>query len=135
MIDLRKLEKVMLPESFQQPYHLLLPSGKSVDLRLLTVGDQIEIEKFPDSGDAYLFKWARSIVSENPVMDRLYELKSCSSKDTAAIRAWHEQMYHGPDMVTTFQCPKCSCEEEVDVPFRLDFFFPDGKTLTDTFGT
>jgi hypothetical protein len=134
MIDLRKLEKVLLPDSFQQPDHVILPSGKSVDLRLLTVGDQMEIEKFPNSGEAYLFKWARSIVSEKPVMDRFYELKTYSGRDMAKIRAWHEQMYHGPDMVTKFQCPKCSCEEDVEVPFRLDFFFPDGKTLTDTFG-
>jgi len=134
MIDLRTLEVETLPDSFQQPYHLQLPSGKSVHLRLLTVGDQIEIEKFPNADEAYLYKWARSVVSDKPVMDRLYELKEFSGRDMATVRSWHEKMYHGPNMSTTFQCPKCSQEEEVDVPFRLDFIFPDGQALTDTFG-
>jgi len=134
MIDLKKLEKVELPENFQQPYHLPLPSGGSVDLRLLTVGDQIEIEKFPNTAESYLFKWARSIVSDKSVVEMMYDLKKFGAKDLATIRSWHEKMYHGPDMVTKFQCPKCGSEEEVEVPFRLDFIFPDGQALTDTFG-
>lgn len=134
MIDLKKLEKVELPDSFQQPYHIPLPSGSSVDLRLLTVGDQIEIEKFPNAAESYLFKWARSIVSEKSVVETMYDLKKFGTRDLATIRSWHEKMYHGPDMVTKFQCPKCSNEEEVEVPFRLDFIFPDGQALTDTFG-
>jgi len=135
MINLTKLEKVELPKDFAQPYHLVLPSGGSVDLRLLTVGDQIEIEKFPNAAEAYLFKWARSIVSEKSVVEMMYDLKKFSAKDLATIRSWHEKMYHGPDMSTKFQCPKCGNEEDVEVPFRLDFIFPDGQALTDTFGT
>lgn len=134
MIDLRLLEKVELPDSFQQPFHCPLPSGKSVDLRLLTVADQIEIEKFPNKAESYLFKWARSMVSEMDVLARMHELKGYGVRDIATIRAFHEKMFHGPDMTTKFTCPKCGEEEEVEVPFRLDFFFPDGQALTDTFG-
>jgi hypothetical protein len=134
MVDLRKLEVITLPDNFQQPYHVMLPSGGSVDMRLLTVGDQIEIEKFPNAGESYLFKWARSIVSEKSVVEVMYDLTKFSGKDMATIRSWHEKMYHGPEMLTKFQCPKCGNEEEVEVPFRLNFIFPDGQTLTDTFG-
>ena len=134
MIDLRKLERIDLPNEFVQPYTLSLPSGESVDLRLLTVGDQIEIEKRKVS-DGYLFKWACSIVSDDDVLGRMNKLRGMGVRDIATIRAWHEKRFHGPDMVTQVQCPHCGEEEEVEVPFRLDFLFPDGEALTDTFGT
>jgi hypothetical protein len=133
MIDLRTLEIEFLQDGFQQPHHLPLPSGKSVDLRLLNVGDQIEIEKFRGA-DSYMFKWARSMVSEKDVLARMEELKTMGVRDLATIRAWHEKMYHGPNMMAKFNCPRCQGEEDVEVPFRFDFLFPDGQALTDTFG-
>jgi len=134
MIDLRTFERIDLPDSFAQPHALLLPSGETVSIRLLTVGDQIQIEKRKAS-DAYMFTWACSIVSDDDVIGRMAKLNKMNVRDIATIRSWHEQRFHGPDMSVKFQCPRCGEEEEVDVPFRLNFFFPDGQTLTDTFGT
>jgi len=135
-IDLKQLEVIKLPDSFKEPYPVPLPSGKKVELRLLTVGDEIKIEKFqqkhPESVQSY--RYARSIVSEEDVIKRLEEYKKMGTKDTATIRAFHEKFYHGPEMSSTFECPKCGREDDVDIPFRLDLLFPDGEVLTSTFG-
>lgn len=134
-VDLGKLNVITLPDNFKQPYEITLPSGKAVNLRLLTVDDEIEIEKFEEKNeDGLLFRQARSIVDDRDILARLEELRSMDARDIARIEAFHEKFYHGPDLVSSFECPKCGREDEVDVPFRLDFFFPHGRTLTDNFG-
>lgn len=134
-VDLKKLDVVELPYDFKQPYEVKLPSGKVVKLRLLTTKDEIELEKFEENSDeGLLFRYARSIVDDQDVLKRIEDLRNVSAKDIATIEAFHEKFYHGPDMITHFTCPKCGKEDELTVPFRLDFFFPYGRALTDTFG-
>lgn len=134
-VDLKKLDVVKLPDDFKQPYEVKLPSGKDIKLKLLTTGDEIELEKFEENSDeGLLFRYAKSIVDDQDVLKRIEDLRDMSTKDIATIEAFHEKFYHGPDMITHFGCPKCGKEDELNVPFRLDFFFPYGRTLTDTFG-
>jgi len=134
-VDLRVLEVINLPDDFKQPYEVKLPSGKIVHLRLLNIEDEIDILKFEKNSDlGYLYRYAKSIVSDKDILERLKELESMGSKDIAKIRAFHEDYYHGPDMNTKIKCPKCGEEEEVNIPFRLDFLFPIGETLRRTFG-
>jgi len=134
-VDLRELEVISLPDDFKQPYEVKLPSGKIVHLRLLTIQDEIEIEDFEKNTDSsFLYRYARSVVSDKNVLERMKELEDLSGKDLTVIRAFHEKFYHGPNMNAKVKCPKCDKEDEVEVPFRLDFVFPDGKILGDTFG-
>lgn len=134
-VDLRKLEIIRLPENFKQPHEVKLPSGKIVHLRLLNLKDEIAILEFEEKSDlGHLYRYAKSIVDDKDVLDRISELENMSSKDIARIRAFHENYYHGPDMNTKVTCPKCGKEEEVDIPFRLDFLFPVGEALKRTFG-
>lgn len=137
IVDLTKLEKIELPDTFKQPYEISLPDLKKVvKVRLLTIQDEIEIEKFEKKNkNSHLYRYARSIVSETDVLSRLETIeKMMSARDLVAIRTFHEKFYHGPDMNTSFTCPKCGEEDEVVVPFRLEFLYPHGKALTDTFG-
>jgi len=134
-VNLKELNAIELPNDFKQPYEVKLPSGKVIKLRLLTIKDEIEIEKFEEKSDeGLLFRYARSIVDDQDVLKRVEDLRSMSGKDILKIEAFHEKFYHGPDMISHFSCPKCGREDELTIPFRLDFFFPYGRTLTDTFG-
>jgi len=135
-IDLTKLNQIELPDSYKQPYSVTLPDiGKKIPLRLLTVKDEIEIERFDKKHDnSHLYRYARSVVSEMDVLARLATIEKMSARDLAVIRTFHEKFYHGPDMNTSFVCPKCKEEDDIIVPFRLEFLYPYGEALTDAFG-
>jgi len=134
-VDLRELEVIELPDNYKQPYEVKLPSGKVVHLRLLTVKDEIEAQNFERGNDSsFLYKLARSIVDDRNVLERMRDLENMSAKDITVIRAFHEKFYHGPEMKAKVKCPNCGEEDEISVPFRLDFIFPDGETLGATFG-
>jgi hypothetical protein len=135
-IDLKSLEVTQLPETFVQPYEVTLPvSGEKMYLRLFTVEDDIEVERYnQNNDDGYLYRYARSVVSDLDILQILEKFRNMKAKDLMRIRAFHEKFYHGPEMLSKVICPKCEREVEVDVPFRLDFFFPDGSTIDTAFG-
>jgi len=137
IVDLTKLDFVKLPDDFTSPHKVHLPDkNKDIHLQLLTVQDEIATERYSQtSPDGHLYKFARSIVNDEvDVLARMEDLGNLSAKDLAKIRAFQLKYYHGPDMLTKYTCSKCGEVDDVNVPFRLDFFYPDGKTLTDTFG-
>lgn len=137
-VDLKELEIAFLPDNYKQPYEVILPvSGKKINLRLLTIKDEIGTEKYEQShNDAFLYRYAKSIVEDNlDIIQKLELLRGMHSKDLATIRAFHEKFYHGPVLSTNFKCPKCKEEDKTEVPFLLDLLFPSGKTLTEAFGT
>lgn len=135
-VDLKSLEVIQLPEDFVQPYEVTLPvSGEKLLLRLFTVEDDIEVERYTQTNDdGYLYRYARSIVSDLDILQILAKLRTMASKDLMRIRAFHEKFYHGPEMLAKVSCPKCEREVEIDVPFRLDLFFPAGSIFGETFG-
>lgn len=135
-IDLRELKKIELPGNYHQPYTVkLVDKGKDIPLRLLTIKDEIEIEKFEKKHEnAHLYRYARSVVSDTDVLNRLEEISKLSARDFAIIRTFHEKFYHGPDLSTSFLCPKCGEEDDISVPFRLAFLYPYGEALTNAFG-
>ena len=134
-VNLIELNSIELPSDFKQPYSVSLPqSEKKVNLRLFTVGDELEIEKFEKKNQRPRYRFARSVVSDLNILDRLEEIEKLGMKDFSRIRAFHEKFNHGPDLNTTFVCPKCGEEDDVEVPFRLDFLYPYGEALTDAFG-
>jgi hypothetical protein len=132
--DLNKLKAICLPDTYKEPYEKKLPSGKTILLKILTVEDEIEVEKWKDQKEAPLYRLARSIVSKDDVLKVLDDLKSMPAKDVASIRAFHQKMFHGYDMNLECICPKCGAKEFVEVPFRLEFIFPTGKALGEYFG-
>lgn len=134
-VDLKELKVINLPEDFKEPREVPLPGGEKIKLRLLTVEDEIEIEEYQKKhGSSHNYRYARSIVSEKDILEMLDKVEKMSAKDKATLRAFQEKFYHGPDLYHKYTCPKCKEEDEVEVPFRFDFLFPTGETLTKTFG-
>jgi len=128
-VDLTLLENIKLPENYKQPYSITLPVSKEViGLRLLTVGDEIEVEKYSKKhkDNAILYRYARTVVSDMDIVAQVEKLSSMESKDLLAIMAFQDDFYHGPELKTKFTCPEKGCgeEDEVDIPFRFEFFFP-----------
>lgn len=135
-IDLLDLDKIDLPDNFLERCKITLPDkNREITLRLLTIEDEIAIEQYEKKNrDGHLYRYARSVVSDTDVLDKLNDIKKLSSKDLAKIRTFQEKFYHGPNMKTTFICPRCEEEDDVVVPFRLEFLYPYGEALTNTFG-
>jgi len=133
-VDLGNLENVELSEEYKGPHKVKLPvSGEKINLRLLTVGDEIEIEKYSRKHrkTSMLYRYARTMVDEVDVIDRVDRLSTMAAKDLMKIMSFQDEFFHGPEMKTVFTCPKEDCGEEdvLDIPFRLDFFFPDISEL------
>jgi hypothetical protein len=134
--DLSKFEIKELPDDFVVPKEIRL-SDRSVNVRLLTVGDEIKVSEYEHQGrNPWLYRYALSIVPKDKqtVWDIVNELEEMSSADIAKIRAFHEVYDHGPVMESGYECPKCGGVGRVSVPFRLEMLFPYGDTLKNTFG-
>jgi hypothetical protein len=143
-VDLTKLDTVELSKDFKFPYPITLSDGKQINLRLFNVGDAIAISEYKQD-DVHLYQYARTIVDDRTIEDKVQMLKDLSTKDLALIYAFHEKFFHGLNMNTKVECPKCKAEaekdgvkfepEEIEVPFRLGFLFPTGSAITDAFGS
>lgn len=136
-VDLQGIQHKELPESFKQPYPVLLPvSKKTVFLRLWTVGDEIaakQAEKIFDGTWAYMV--ASSVVEEGKsIEDKIKWLDDLPAADSATIRAFHEEFDHGPVLEVKYTCPKCGGAGLMPVQFRFDWILPTGKGLRDGYG-
>jgi hypothetical protein len=135
-VDLTNLEVKTLPADFKQPYTVKLSSG-DVNLRLLTVNDEIEAAKYEEQhGDGVIYRCAKSMVADINILERMEKLHSMPAVDIATIRAFHEKFSHGPILEDyKFVCPKCKGEGVTSVPFRFDIIlYPSGEALVSTFG-
>jgi len=119
--DLGKINNVELPDNFKQPFDQQL-SGKMVQLRLLTLGDEIAAIDWARQGKSvYLYGYARSIVDENiNIIEKIKMLEDMSTKDLNEIRKFHTKYSHGPDMKISYTCPLCDYEGKTVLPFRAD---------------
>ena len=135
-VDLSTLEKVYLPEGFQEPFSVVLSDGTEVKVRLYRVADQIQYMDYVQAkgADDLLYKTAQTIVDDRDMGQRIEWLKELSTKDNALIRGFHDQFFHGVKLEAAYTCPKCGGTGKTPVPFRLDIFFPDGATVARSLG-
>jgi len=138
VVDLAKdIQIAYLSDDYTEPQPVVLPESKeTVNLRILTVKDELEAEKMLTKGqDPFLYRLACSITDcDSPVL-QMDRMKNWKAKDVARIRKFHEiDTYHGPTSTAKVVCPKCGEEEEVIVPFRFEFLHPTGKILGECFG-
>jgi len=119
--DLMKINSVELPDNFTQPVEVKL-SDKTVNLRLLTIADEIATFSWGKAGNSvYLYSFALSIVDENTtILDKIAMLEDMSPEDLNEIRKFHTKYEHGPDMEVPYTCPLCDYEGKLVLPFRLD---------------
>jgi len=137
VVDLRKFPIQYLNESIEIPTPVELPiSGETVYLRPLTVADEVAVEKLVVGGtETHLYRFARSFVNVDNPIEQMEKMRSWHVKDVARVRYYHSvEIDHGPVTIGKVPCPKCKAEEEIEVPFRFDFFYPTGSTLGTCFG-
>ena len=129
-LDLSKLEVQELPDNYKEPYPITLSDGTVVNMRLFRVEDEIKVVDYEKiNPDSWLYRYALSIVSDEPIDKRVVFLENLPTKDIALIRGFHDKFYHGPIMEAPYVCPKCEIEEVVACPFRFEWLIPAGKTL------
>jgi len=129
------MDVIELPDDFKQPYPVTLSDETVVKLRLLTAGDEVLISDYESSGeDAWCYRYALSIVSDDDILRRVKFYQDLPVKDTAKIRAFQEKFFHGPSMEFPCKCPHCGEEELVSIPFRIEFLFPSGEELVRNYG-
>lgn len=137
-VDMSLFGVAELPPDFREPYQLHLPLTKqTVGLRLFRAKDEEKAVSFEKQTgqNAWLFRYAQSIVEpEMSEIDKILFLEELPAAEVALIRAFHEKFSHGPKMETQVECQKCGGTELVSVPFRIELFFPYGKTLSRYFG-
>jgi len=119
--DLGKINSVELLDNFKQPVETKL-SDKTVDLRLLTIADEIASFDWAKAGNStYLYSYALSIVDEDTtILEKIGMLEDMSPKDLNEIKKFHIKYEHGPDMKVPYACPLCGYEGKLVLPFRLD---------------
>lgn len=135
-VDLREMDSTTFPEDLVLPLPIPITNGETLYMKVLTLGDEIQIEKYSQSHeDGYLYKLAMQLVDEKKdVLERMEYLRKSLAHVTAKVRAAAQSLYHGPTFQYTGKCPNCGEEETIDVPFRFEFLFPTGQTLTEAFG-
>jgi len=137
VVDLNKLEVDYLPEDFVDGQTLTIRDSENNDvdvkIRLITVRDEIETEKYAvNHKDALLYRFARTISYEGKSPREITAwLEEAPAISMARIRKWHDEHMHGPVMLTKYTCPECKQEEQILVPFRLEFIYPEGEALED----
>jgi len=135
VVDLNSLGLTYLPEDFKNDATVKIegPDGKmvTVGVRLITVRDEIETEKYSaNHKDALVYRYARTISMGDKSAREIKDwLSDCPAASLARIRKWHEANVHGPVMLTTYECPECEEEEQILVPFRIEYLYPEGETL------
>lgn len=135
-IDLSTLQVIDLPIDFVEPYKIKLSTGDIVNLKIFRVSDEEKMYDVEKAGyQTWLYRYALTIIDpKKGDWDKVAMLEEMDTRDLALIRAFHEKYTHGPKLETTLECPKCGGVGLVPVPFRLEMFFPYGKSLRRYFG-
>ncbi len=137
VVDLAKMDSVQLQEDLVVPVPIPMDDGDPLLVRLLTIDDEIHIQDYATKHpDGHLYKLARLMVDPNKdLLERKEWLAKSPAKVLAKIRGRLAELYHGPSLSANVTCPGCGREDVIEVPFRFEFLFPTGQTLTDNFGT
>lgn len=139
-VDLSKLEKVELPDGYEEPFLVSLSNGDSVPMRLLRVDDLITYQDYVNKNkrEDIIYKLALTIDNDDSLANKLNYLNELSTKDIGLLRAFHDDHFHGVDL-SSYKYDKCPCPQEVagetPVPFRLEMFLPDADSIRAASGT
>ena len=117
-------------------YMLKTPvSGFDVEMKLMTGQDERHIahvmmsnkkHKMPEKNMS--MQYERMVVSVQGHSDQRvvkHFLKEAPSKDLRAIRSAYKEISPDVKICKQFECPSCGHEQELEVPFGADFFWPD----------
>ena len=116
-------------------YKVTLPYSKLViECRLLTGDDEVSIikhaknKKNKSEQGLLLSQMALYIVSVNGYDDQksiLYTIQNMVAADSRYLRSAVKAFTPQIKIVSDFECNSCGYEQELEVPFSADFFWPD----------
>lgn len=131
-VDLTEIAVAELSDKYKEPIKTSLSNGNTVDLRLLTVKDELKVSEYEKNfkEDGWLYRYALTIVDDSKKdLEKLAFISELSSADVATIRAHQEVFFHGPKMEVRVTCSKCGAQEVVPLPFRIEYILPNGPSL------
>jgi len=141
-IDLTQIQTKEVDESVlnrENKYKFKLPSsGKEIQFKLLTHGDEIEItkeiqalqrlNKVKESSNDVTTRFRHMILSVDGNSDRGFVNKWVSNQflalDTKAFRKYVKQISPDMDMKFQFTSDLTGETEALDIPFNISFFYP-----------
>lgn len=129
-----------MESGLQEPFDVLLPiSGDTVSLRFLRGKDEariarhakrVRMQSSDPSDPSYLYRLALQIVTINGVEKPLLDVENYVAKmdvgDSAKIRAETDLREGGIDTTIYIDCPFCGFTNEMEMPFSVEFFRPNG---------
>lgn len=139
-LDRKVDENVELPEDCERLENgnvlIKLPkTGWIVECRLLTGADESRMlklaearKRFPDADETKLSDQLENmIVAIQGITDRIQLQKAIYAMpaiDSKHLRKRYQLIVPGVDLRSVFTCPSCKNEQEIEVPFTTDFFWP-----------
>ena len=106
-----------------------------IELRLLNGTDEMEIARLSEQNkknkkleSLLTAQLDRAIVSVNGDSDRKtisYVINNMPASDSRLLRKKYSALTPTVDLTQHFECPECDHEQELEVPFTADFFWPD----------
>lgn len=127
-IDITELEIIDLADDFEITEYTLR-SGRTVKIKPLTVNDEATIEKFAkSSGNEEWFVAQCMCIDLGIVMPLKQKInhieENISGYDMSKIRGIIKGMKYGVPTTTTVKCSSCGEDNQIDIPFQVDFFLP-----------
>ena len=128
-------------DNFVEPFPVTLPhSGQRLGLRIFRGKDESAVAAWvekhgqnanPDDGDvAYFYRLARHISTINdkqiPIgsSEAMELVQKLEGPDSLALRNAIDKTSIGYQMVLNLRCKACGSEDEVSLPFSVEFFRP-----------
>lgn len=143
VVDLVKIEPKEIDVSDhpkgQNQFSVLLPvSGKTVVFKLLTVKDELEIEKelqamrkikkdFSSEVTTRLRKCVLSVNGETEGGKIAHFVKTMPVRDSKAFRDKIREVTPDVDLTADYTCDNCGHYEKVEVAIDANFFWPDAR--------
>ena len=137
-----KLSELQTNANNENTFNWVSPLGINYKLRLLTNKDQIAMENEVKQKKALLknnYKEStfsdflfHSIVSIEEFTDKFDIKKVLDNAPSTELRAlvnYIKEMTPDYDMTYSFECSECNTVQNINIPFTVSFFWPEGRSI------
>lgn len=136
--ELDNLEVQKLSPEYDPNKTITLMSGAKVNLRFLTIGDELKINRFKEMNakaigeiDPELLNIANMLTNvsrpEMSMMEKYYWVTNMNPGDFSYIASYIEKFGMGIKPYVNVKCSNCGGTGPVGISFRGDFFLPSYK--------
>lgn len=136
--ELDNLEVKNLSESYNPNKEITLASGQKVQVKFLTIGDELKINRFKEINvkavgeiDNELLNIAAMLENVNnqemSLMEKYYWITNMDPGDFSYLASYIEECGMGIKPYISVKCSNCGGTGPVGISFRGDFFLPKYK--------